>query len=294
MIGVFTSPPSPDSLSNGWLPTAAEGRPFFSTALLIFHRETSPFFHSFAPQSSPPAVSSSSVSPSSPLAPRFPFLWILKFSPGHGSSVGIRCNPCKHLNPFPSIWFDFFRCSSVLLCGPGVDSAIWPDVWDYAVKSWACILIGQGGTVAVGSGGWPMAAYRVHGGVVGCSGRSRGATAGRWLTACFFPSGIDSSEPMVLEQYVAVANYERQENSEISLKAGETVDVIEKSESGEWILFLFLCQACVFWHLTTICTHRSKTERNVLKCSIEMQNYLTFCFYSYCLNLPLSEYTLVA
>lgn len=90
-----------------------------------------------------------------------------------------------------------------------------------------------------------MAAYRVHSGssVVGCGGRSRGATAGRWLTACFFPSGIDSSEPMVLEQYVAVANYERQENSEISLKAGETVDVIEKSESGKRILLLFICQA---------------------------------------------------
>uniref|UniRef100_G3PV89 SH3 and PX domains 2Aa n=1 Tax=Gasterosteus aculeatus aculeatus TaxID=481459 RepID=G3PV89_GASAC len=57
-----------------------------------------------------------------------------------------------------------------------------------------------------------------------------------WLTACFFPSGMDSSEPMVLEQYVAVANYERQENSEISLKAGETVDVIEKSESGWWFV----------------------------------------------------------
>uniref|UniRef100_A0A3B5LW40 SH3 and PX domain-containing protein 2A n=1 Tax=Xiphophorus couchianus TaxID=32473 RepID=A0A3B5LW40_9TELE len=67
-------------------------------------------------------------------------------------------------------------------------------------------------------------------------GHSRGATAGRWLTACFFPSGIDSSEPMVLEQYVAVANYERQENSEINLKAGETVDVIEKSESGWWFV----------------------------------------------------------
>ncbi|KAM6972680.1 SH3 and PX domain-containing protein 2A isoform 2-T2 [Aplochiton taeniatus] len=49
-------------------------------------------------------------------------------------------------------------------------------------------------------------------------------------------SGIDSSEPMVLEQYVVVANYERQENSEISLKAGETVDVIEKSESGWWFV----------------------------------------------------------
>lgn len=79
---------------------------------------------------------------------------------------------------------------------------------------------------------------RGGGGGSGCSGQSRGATAGRWLTACFFPSGIDGSEPMVLEQYVAVANYERQENSEINLKAGETVDVIEKSESGESICFL--------------------------------------------------------
>lgn len=78
-------------------------------------------------------------------------------------------------------------------------------------------------------------------GAVGCGGRSRGAATGRWLTACFFPSGIDGSEPMVLEQYVAVANYERQENSEISLKAGETVDVIEKSESGEW-MFLSVCE----------------------------------------------------
>lgn len=43
---------------------------------------------------------------------------------------------------------------------------------------------------------------------------------------------------MVLEQYVAVANYERQENSEINLKAGETVDVIEKSESGRWAFLL--------------------------------------------------------
>uniref|UniRef100_A0A3B4AJ21 Uncharacterized protein n=1 Tax=Periophthalmus magnuspinnatus TaxID=409849 RepID=A0A3B4AJ21_9GOBI len=49
-------------------------------------------------------------------------------------------------------------------------------------------------------------------------------------------TGIDNSEPMVLEQYVAVANYERQENSEINLKAGETVDVIEKSESGWWFV----------------------------------------------------------
>ncbi|XP_036402441.1 SH3 and PX domain-containing protein 2A-like isoform X1 [Megalops cyprinoides] len=48
--------------------------------------------------------------------------------------------------------------------------------------------------------------------------------------------GGDGSDPMVLEQYVVVANYEKQENSEISLKAGELVDVIEKSESGWWFV----------------------------------------------------------
>lgn len=63
----------------------------------------------------------------------------------------------------------------------------------------------------------------------------RGAMAGRWLTACFLPSpGADANaEPMILEQYVVVSNYKKQENSELSLQAGEVVDVIEKNESGE-------------------------------------------------------------
>ncbi|XP_073402682.1 SH3 and PX domain-containing protein 2A isoform X2 [Dendrobates tinctorius] len=50
-------------------------------------------------------------------------------------------------------------------------------------------------------------------------------------------SGADgNSEAMILEQYVVVSNYEKQENSEISLKAGEVVDVIEKNESGWWFV----------------------------------------------------------
>ncbi|KYO40621.1 SH3 and PX domain-containing protein 2A isoform X2 [Alligator mississippiensis] len=50
-------------------------------------------------------------------------------------------------------------------------------------------------------------------------------------------SGADaSSEPMILEQYVVVSTYEKQENSEISLQAGEVVDVIEKNESGWWFV----------------------------------------------------------
>nr|XP_008268692.1 SH3 and PX domain-containing protein 2A isoform X2 [Oryctolagus cuniculus] len=50
-------------------------------------------------------------------------------------------------------------------------------------------------------------------------------------------SGADSSaEPMILEQYVVVSNYKKQENSELSLQAGEVVDVIEKNESGWWFV----------------------------------------------------------
>ena len=37
---------------------------------------------------------------------------------------------------------------------------------------------------------------------------------------------------MVLEQYVVVADYQKQESSEISLSVGQVVDIIEKNESG--------------------------------------------------------------
>uniref|UniRef100_A0A3Q4HYV5 SH3 and PX domain-containing protein 2A n=1 Tax=Neolamprologus brichardi TaxID=32507 RepID=A0A3Q4HYV5_NEOBR len=62
--------------------------------------------------------------------------------------------------------------------------------------------------------------------------------SGKRKSACFFPStpGLDASDPMLLEQYVVVANYEKQEPAEISLQAGEVVDVIEKSESGWWFV----------------------------------------------------------
>ncbi|KAM7072606.1 SH3 and PX domain-containing protein 2A isoform 6-T7 [Molossus nigricans] len=50
-------------------------------------------------------------------------------------------------------------------------------------------------------------------------------------------TGADTSaEPMILEQYVVVSSYKKQENSELSLQAGEVVDVIEKNESGWWFV----------------------------------------------------------
>lgn len=44
---------------------------------------------------------------------------------------------------------------------------------------------------------------------------------------------MSSTDPMVLEQYVVVADYQKQESSEISLCAGQVVDIIEKNESGK-------------------------------------------------------------
>ncbi|XP_041738156.1 SH3 and PX domain-containing protein 2A-like [Coregonus clupeaformis] len=69
-------------------------------------------------------------------------------------------------------------------------------------------------------------------------GRARVPMTGSWLTACFFPStpGLDGADPMLLEQYMVVANYEKQEPAEISLQAGKLVDVIDKSESGWWFV----------------------------------------------------------
>ncbi|XP_041949790.1 SH3 and PX domain-containing protein 2B isoform X2 [Alosa sapidissima] len=51
-------------------------------------------------------------------------------------------------------------------------------------------------------------------------------------------SGGDSSgaDGLVLDQYVAVTDYEKQESSEISLHVGQVVEVIEKNESGWWFV----------------------------------------------------------
>ncbi|XP_051536535.1 SH3 and PX domain-containing protein 2B-like isoform X2 [Myxocyprinus asiaticus] len=51
-------------------------------------------------------------------------------------------------------------------------------------------------------------------------------------------SGGDSSsaDPLLLDQYVAVTDYEKQESSEVSLYVGQVVEVIEKNESGWWFV----------------------------------------------------------
>lgn len=77
---------------------------------------------------------------------------------------------------------------------------------------------------------------------------------------------------MVLEQYMAVANYERQENSEINLKAGETVDVIEKSESGKWV---FVVVVVVYTPATQSNGHTEATVRVLTFRNLSTQNHLS-------------------
>eukprot|EP00062_Callorhinchus_milii_P015826 gi/632966490/ref/XP_007899449.1/ PREDICTED: SH3 and PX domain-containing protein 2B isoform X1 [Callorhinchus milii] len=45
-----------------------------------------------------------------------------------------------------------------------------------------------------------------------------------------------SADQFFLDQYVAVTNYEKQESTEIGLRQGQVVEVIEKNESGWWFV----------------------------------------------------------
>lgn len=53
----------------------------------------------------------------------------------------------------------------------------------------------------------------------------------------FLKRGDSSAgDPLLLDQYVAVTDYEKQESSEVSLHVGQVVEVIEKNESGWWFV----------------------------------------------------------
>ena len=46
------------------------------------------------------------------------------------------------------------------------------------------------------------------------------------------------SGPMVLERYIAVADYEPQKKTECSLRAGQMVEIIDKNQNGWWFVSL--------------------------------------------------------
>ncbi len=46
------------------------------------------------------------------------------------------------------------------------------------------------------------------------------------------PKINEISDPLILERFVAIADYEKQKKNECSVSAGQTVEVIDKNENG--------------------------------------------------------------
>lgn len=44
---------------------------------------------------------------------------------------------------------------------------------------------------------------------------------------------VSISGPVVFEQYIVIADYQKKNRNDISLTAGDTVDVVERNELGE-------------------------------------------------------------
>lgn len=63
----------------------------------------------------------------------------------------------------------------------------------------------------------------------------------------------DISDPILLEQYTAIADYKKQKNTECSLAAGQVVEVIDKNENGTvssfTLSFTFICLSSSFLFL---------------------------------------------
>lgn len=51
-------------------------------------------------------------------------------------------------------------------------------------------------------------------------------------TVSYFLIADHISEPVLLEQYVAVADYKKQNRNEVNMVAGDIVEVIDKNENG--------------------------------------------------------------
>jgi len=54
------------------------------------------------------------------------------------------------------------------------------------------------------------------------------------------------SDPILLEQYVAIGDYNKEKKNECSLKAGQTVEVIEKNENGLMLFVTVHVTCCTY------------------------------------------------
>ena len=62
----------------------------------------------------------------------------------------------------------------------------------------------------------------------------------------FSDSANEISDPILLEQFVAIADYKKQKTAECSLTSGQIVEVIDKNENGlfTYVYVMYVCILC--------------------------------------------------
>ena len=83
---------------------------------------------------------------------------------------------------------------------------------------------------------------------------ARVAQAVEFVDVCDFCCAVVGeviSEPMLLEQYVAIADYKKKQKNEVNLSAGIGVEVVEKNENGQCVV-LGEISACSFYRIPAV------------------------------------------
>ena len=62
------------------------------------------------------------------------------------------------------------------------------------------------------------------------------------------------SEPLLLEVFIAIATYNGETSTEVSFKAGDHIEVVEKNEIGKYsaLLSVHITQECCLYQTTEI------------------------------------------
>ena len=85
------------------------------------------------------------------------------------------------------------------------------------------------------------------------------------------------SEPMQLEQYIVIADYKKQNRSEISVLAGDIVEVIDKNENGTNFTYAERLLCIVYGYFSS----------QMILCVpfLFFRSLLAVCFSSFCILL---------
>ena len=81
----------------------------------------------------------------------------------------------------------------------------------------------------------------------------------------------DISDPMVLDQYIVIADYQKQKNNECSISAGQIVEVIDKNENGRHMYDKQACECAVCFNCLLTCACLNKQDGGLSTWMISMR-----------------------